>query len=249
MFSITLRVESFIPAYIFTSQSWNSLSLQSNSRPRRPSRPRRQDIPRNILRVSGAPRTALSGSGKPPTRLPLVFPLVYPRTRPLNYPERAGIPVYKEGVITPSHGHPETSASPTWASAAVTGTFHTLLTIYLRPGRTLPDSATRSPGLYSSTMDPSNKTHSLSLDNPTTQRSPIFLHNSVHHNVSVPNNKHLNSDKSRNHIKLRNTHIYMNTNNKAALSRNRNTSCYFNGRHQTQPHSPSMCFWPYIVTP
>ena len=93
-----------------------------------------------------------------------------------------------------------------WQYAAVTRTFHTLLTIYLRLGRTLPDSATRSPGLYSSIL-PTRPT--LSPHKPTTQRSPIFLTNSVHHNVSDPNNKHLNSDKSRNHIKLRNTHIYI----------------------------------------
>ena len=38
------------------------------------------------------------------------------------------------------------------------------------------------------------------------------LQNSVHPNVSDPNNEHLNSDKSRNNINLRNTHnISMNT--------------------------------------
>ena len=49
----------------------------------------------------------------------------------------------------------------------------------------------------------------------------------VHPNVSDANNKHLNSDKSRNHINLRNTHVYMKTNNKAALSHNISTSCLF----------------------
>ena len=53
-----------------------------------------------------------------------------------------------------------------------------------------------------------------------------FLQKSVHPNVSDPNNKHLNSDKSRNHINLRNTHIYEHY-NKAALSHNINTSCFF----------------------
>ena len=38
-----------------------------------------------------------------------------------------------------------------------------------------------------------------------------FLQKSVHPNVSDPNNKHLNSDKSHNHINLCNTYIYMNT--------------------------------------
>ena len=44
-----------------------------------------------------------------------------------------------------------------------------------------------SSGLYSTTRSPG-----LSPDNPTIQRSPIFLQNFVHHNVSDPNNKHLN---------------------------------------------------------
>ena len=121
--------------------------------------PRKQDFPRNSLRASGAPRIALSGSGKPPTRPPLVFPLLYMRTLPLYYPARAGIPNYTEGVITPSPGRPESSESPTWASAAVTGTFHTLPTVFLRLRRTLPDSVDLPPGLYVSIMDPSHKSH------------------------------------------------------------------------------------------
>ena len=52
------------------------------------------------------------------------------------------------------------------------------------------------------------------------------LQKSVHPNLSDPNNKHLNSDKSRNHINLRNTHIYEHY-NKAAVSHNINTSCFF----------------------
>ena len=54
------------------------------------------------LRDPPPPRTALSGSGKPHTRPSLAFPLLYPNTRPLYYPEKAGIPNYKEGVSTPS---------------------------------------------------------------------------------------------------------------------------------------------------
>ena len=48
---------------------------------------------------------------------------------------------------------------PTWASAAVTGTFHTLLTVVLRLHRTLPDSADLPPGLYSYAMIPFHKRH------------------------------------------------------------------------------------------
>ena len=135
---------------------------------------------------------------------PLVFPLLYPSTRPLNYPDRAGIPNYKEGVITPSHGRPETSASPTWSSAAVTGTFHTLLTVYLRPRRTLPDSADLPPGLYSAAMDPSYNIHFL--------RTIQLFNNSTHAYLPYRNLcqirtiNTLNSDKSRNPLNLRNTH-------------------------------------------
>ena len=49
-------------------------------------------------RLRESPRIALSGSGKPRTRPPLVFPVPWPTTRPLSYPERAGIPNYKEGL-------------------------------------------------------------------------------------------------------------------------------------------------------
>ena len=49
-----------------------------------------------------------------------------------------------------------------WASAAVTGTFHTLSSVYLRLHQTLTDSADLPPGLYSATMGPSYKIHSLS---------------------------------------------------------------------------------------
>ena len=104
-------------------------------------------------------------------------------------PQRAGIPNYKEGVITPSPGRPETSASPTWASAAVTGTFHTFRTVYLRLRRTLPDSPDLPPGLYSSTMDPSYKTHIRRTIQPLNIRLSS-LRKSVHHNASVSNNKH-----------------------------------------------------------
>ena len=146
-----------------------------------------QDFPCNSLRASGAPRTAPARSGKPPTRPLLVFPLLYLNTRPLYYPARVGIPNYTEGVITPSPGRPETAASPTWASAAVTGTFHTLPTVSLRLRRTLPDSADLPAGLlYNGSVR--QKPHLL--DNPTTQRTLIFQRKSVHPNVPVSNNKH-----------------------------------------------------------
>ena len=49
---------------------------------------------------------------------------------------------------------PETSASPTRVSAAVTGMFHTLQSDTIGPRQTLPDSAGLPPGLSSTIMDP-----------------------------------------------------------------------------------------------
>ena len=89
----------------------------------------------------------------------LVFPLLYLRTRPLYYSARAGIPNYAEGVITPSLIRPETSASPTWASAAVTGMFYIIHFVFLSLRPTLPDSADLPPGLYASIMGPSHNSH------------------------------------------------------------------------------------------
>ena len=49
---------------------------------------------------------------------------------------------------------------PTRVSAVVTGMFHTLQTVTIRPRRTLPDSAGLPPGLSSTDMRPYNKTNS-----------------------------------------------------------------------------------------
>ena len=65
------------------------------------------------------------------------------RATPLGFLEPPELPSQAPG--NPKH-------DPLWSSP-----------VYLRLRRTLPASATRSPGLYSSTMDPSDKTHSLSL--------------------------------------------------------------------------------------
>ena len=63
----------------------------------------------------------------------------------------AGIPNYEEGANTPSPTRPETPASPTWASTAVTGTFHALPSVELTILRTrqtsLPDSTAQLCGL------------------------------------------------------------------------------------------------------
>ena len=71
----------------------------------------------------------------------------------LSYPERAGILNYEEGANTPSRTRPEAQASHTWASATVTGTLSTLSSVDLAIGRTLPDSANLTPGLYCSAYE------------------------------------------------------------------------------------------------
>ena len=65
----------------------------------------------------------------PPSTVPTGFPWLFLYVIPHVYPERAGI-----------HKLPETSASPTRVSAAVTGMFHTLQSDTMGPRRTLPDS-------------------------------------------------------------------------------------------------------------
>ena len=47
-------------------------------------------------------------------------------------PFKGGYPQLQGRGYHPSPGRPETLASHTWALAAVTGTFHTLLSVYLR---------------------------------------------------------------------------------------------------------------------
>ena len=193
-----------IPAYTyFTVQSIHHSTIkQPNLRPRRQSRPRRWTLPRwqdfpcnRTFRATGLSAQcpqgfgSLSGSGKPPTRPSLVFPVLWLTTRPLSYPERAGIPNYKEGANTPSYNRPETSASPTWASAAVTGTFHALPSVDLTICRTIPDSANLPPELYSSAICSSGQTH-LSPKYPlrTTRTSSYPI--STHSNAAEMHNKH-----------------------------------------------------------
>ena len=89
--------------------------------------------------------------------------------------------IHVAGGTPPSHTHPPTRrfAPRTCASHM----FLTYLKFYTNGRTSLKHLATP-----------------LSPHNPTTQSSAIFITNSVHHNVSDPNNKHLDSDKSRNHI-------------------------------------------------
>ena len=87
--------------------------------------------PRSPHMASGAPRIAFSGFGKPPYTTLLVFPALYPTSRPLSYPAREGILYCEEGANTPSRTHPQTPASPTRVSTMVTGTLHTRFYVYL----------------------------------------------------------------------------------------------------------------------
>ena len=102
----------------------------------------------SLLRLRETPYTTL-----------LVFPALYPTSRPLSYPARAGIPNYEEGANTPSRAHPETPASPTRVSTMVTGTLHTRFSVNLSKCRTLPDSANLPPGLYCSADEAYGQTH------------------------------------------------------------------------------------------
>ena len=90
----------------------------------------------------------------------------------------------KRGVVTPLPDLPETSASPTRVSAAVTGMFHKRPNASLRPRRTLPDP----PGLYTTNIRIYNEPHSsLGQDicAASAHSRTIFLYNSsVHNNVT-----------------------------------------------------------------
>ena len=95
--------------------------------------------PKSLLRLWETPYTTL-----------LVFPALYPTSRLLSYPARAGIPNYEEGANTPSRTRPDTPAPPTRVSTTVTGMLHTRFSVNLSKCRTLPGSANLPPGLYCS---------------------------------------------------------------------------------------------------
>ena len=72
-------------------------------------------------RLFGNPQIRPPGLWNPPGTVPTGYPWLFPNVWLHVYPERAGIPKL-EGVCYSDL--PETSASPTWVSAAVTGMFH-----------------------------------------------------------------------------------------------------------------------------
>ena len=106
------------------------------------------------------------------------FPWVHPNVRMYEYPERAGIPILN-GVITPHSDLPETSASPTRVSAAVTGMFHKRPKRHSTPS---PHSSGLFPGLYATNLRPSDNNHSSPRrisEHPQT----IFLYGSSVHTM------------------------------------------------------------------
>ena len=129
---------------------------------------------------------------------------------PLSYPERAGIPKYEEGANTPSQTRPETTASPTWASTTVTGTFHALPSVDLTICRTLPDSANLPLGPYCSAMGPAGQTH-FSPNYPPLTSLLAHLPKRSLHTPTQPEHTINSHNNSRNYINPRNTLVYLNT--------------------------------------
>ena len=167
----------------------------------------KQSLPNN--RASAQPRSPHRASGAPqilrlrktPYTTLLVFPALYPTSRPLSYPARAGIPNYEEGANTPSRTRPETPASPTRVSTTVTGTLHTRFSVNLSKCRTLPDSANLPPGLYCS-ADKACRRDPLLSELSATAHSHIFLHDLLisQSYTSESHNNSLNNDNTRNYI-------------------------------------------------
>ena len=153
--------------------------------------PRRQDFPRGNPRLSGNPQIHPPGLRKPPSTVPTGFPLTIPERMTTRLPRNAGIPKTRRGVVTPPSDLPETSASPTQVTVAVTGMFHTLHSVTRRPRRTLLDSAGLPPGLSSTTMvpfpsRPTPRSERLFYAAPAHPRTISLYGSSVHNNMSEP---------------------------------------------------------------
>ena len=163
--------------------------------------PHRRDFPRNrSFRTTGLSTQHPQGFGSPPNSplmlreirytTPSGLPCSMANDTASQLPRKAGIPSYKEGANTPSYNRPATSAFPTWASATVTGTFHALPSVDIAICRSLPDSANLPPGLYSSAICPSGKTHfSPKYPLRTTRTSSWTI--STHSNTAKMHNKQL----------------------------------------------------------
>ena len=105
----------------------------------------------------GNPRIRPPGLRNPPSTVstvPTGLPLAIPERMITRLPRKGGYPQTRGEVVTPPSDLPETSVSPTWASATVTGMFHTLQSVTIRPRRTPPDPACLLTGLPSAQMGP-----------------------------------------------------------------------------------------------
>ena len=125
-------------------------------------------------------------------------------------PRNGGYPQLQGRDKTPSYNRPETSASPTWASAAVTITFHALPSVDLTICWTLPESANLPPD--------SSPPLSVLLDRSTSLRNIHYgllarppkrsLHTPTQQKCTINT---LYSNIYRNYINPRNTLVYLNT--------------------------------------
>ena len=78
----------------------------------------------------------------------------YPRMDVHTSTQKGRVSPYSREVVIPPSDLPETSASPTRVSAAVTGMFHTLQSITMWPRQTLPGSVGLPPGLSYTQIGP-----------------------------------------------------------------------------------------------
>ena len=120
-------------------------------------------------RLFGNPQIRPPGLRNPPSTVPTGFPLAIPERLITRLLRKGGYPQTRGGLsllprIFRRHQHLPL------VSAAVTGMFHTIQTVTIRPRRTLPDSAGLPPVLSSTNMCPYNKTHS-SLGKANLRRS------------------------------------------------------------------------------
>ena len=148
------------------SHPTKAMPKRRQSRPRMRPLPRRQDLPRTqAFRAGKTFRAARTFRAKtpslfrnpqmrparlwhPPSTTPTGFPS-YTRTSLRTSTQKGRVSPNERGVVTPLSDLPETSASPTQVSAAVTGMFHKRPNASLRPRRILPASLPVSTPLIS----------------------------------------------------------------------------------------------------
>ena len=133
------------------------LSPRPGSQPRRQDIPRRQDPPNREFLPNWKSPDPTSGLRNPPGMVPTDpagLPLAIPEICGYTSTQKGRVSPNWRGAVTPPSDLPETSASPTRVSAAVTGMFqYTQLTVqlYVHAGlfRTLIGSATSDRSQFS----------------------------------------------------------------------------------------------------